>query len=263
MPVSPEHLEKMRLGRERAAARKAEATDVFLPLVEQAFKTLGLDPARPVMALVAKQAADAFTPDEDGVQTDVARLLALQTAAVYKTLGMAAPASVGRMETELNATGEPVVRPGPGGEGQVVMTPDEERRREERAAQWAKEIWSAPSTKAAHYLTHLRNSPPMDVYNPENRMVIVNGIRMPLPEGLLRAKMPGRLPGRQSAGPDGRPRWGCVAIAEIINDWSGARQHEKVYQRYAHSIVIHGERDDMAQRAEAQYEYGDLEVVGR
>jgi hypothetical protein len=167
------------------------------------------------------------------------------------------------METELTAQGEPVVRPGPNGEGQVVMTPSEERRREERAASWAKEIWGSPSTKAAGYLTHLTNSPPMDVFNPEERIVTVNGIRMPLPEGLLRAKMVGQPPGRASAGPDGRPRWGCVAIAEVLGENATARQREKSYKRYAKSIIIHGEESDMADRRENAFEFGDLEIVGR
>jgi hypothetical protein len=214
--------------------------------------------------MTAATAAAGFTPDEDGSATDVSRLLAHATATVYATVGKPLPASPGRMEAELLATGEPVIAPERRGEGERELTPDEMREREAKAAQYAREIWqTVGNEKAARFLEKLRTSPPMEVYNPEARVLTINGVRMPLAEGMLAAKLPGRLPGRQSAGPDGRPRWGCVAIAEALGEWGTARARERAHIKYAHKIIIHGEDDDMADRRLAAFEYGDLEVVGR
>lgn len=247
----------------RKQERTAEATAAFVPLVEQAFKTLGLEPARALVEATAAAAAAGFTPDEENAATDVSRLLAHATATVYATVGKPLPASPGRMEAELLATGEPVIAPGRGGEGERQLTPDEMREREAKAATWAREIWqTVGNEKAARFLEKLRTSAPMEVYNPEARVVTVNGVRMPLAEGMLAAKLPGRLPGRQSAGPDGRPRWGCVAVAEALGEWGTARARERAHIKYAHNIVIHGDEDDDDRRV-AAYEYGDLEVVGR
>lgn len=249
----------------RKAERQAEAADAFLPIVEQACKTLGLTPNRTFLELLAAEAARGYVPDESGVSaSDASRLVAHAVATVSQMTGISAPASAGRMEAELLAEGEPVIAPGRGREVERELTPDEMRQREEKAATWARQVWaSAGSERAQRYLAYLRDSPPMDVYNPEARELCINNVKMPLPAGMLPAKVAGRLPGRASAGPDGKPRWGCVAIADALASHAKARADEKAYQRYAHNIVIHGQDDEMADRREQAFEYGDLEVVGR
>lgn len=264
--LTPDELAEMAAGRRKARERRMETLAPQLQeSAEQALQVVAPEgvPAS-LRNAVAEAVATAVTPDEPGEQTDLSRLLAQGIAKVYTDLGLSPPGTTAEMEREITAAaGDTVMRPGPGGKGVVEMTPEEERRREARAEQLTREVWAASGKKTENYLNYLRNSPPMEVYNPESRVVIVNGVKMPLAAGVLRAKMPGRLPGRQSAGPDGKPRWGCAAIAHLVSDWGGARTRELAYQRYAHEIIIHGEADDMADRREAAFEYGDIEIVGR
>lgn len=110
------------------------------------------------------------------------------------------------LQSELQATGDPVLRP----EG--ILSRDEERARDERNRAEIMMLMSAPSSKRMRQLQALKESPPFSFYCPiDIPSGFMNGVPIIIYEGMIKPKTPGTI------------GLGCLLVAQFVEHVIGRR----------------------------------------